>query len=262
MTQAHESKPAFSIGNDYFTPDIKRMISDAIDTVDRHEFGSETQPSDPTVQIMTWDRLQSILSPEQMQIIRQCKGVDIRQYGFRGAAIQAIDPPEDGFVRIEPQSYKAQVTTKKDDVETIKVVEAKTPVQFVPKTPYDAFCELNRAMREAIGKQVIIVSGYRSPAYQMMVFLTFLHDEYDYDFKKTAAHAALPGYSQHGSYDSTALDIGSVDILPIPDDPVSFEQTIEFQWMQQHAKHFNFQLSYPRDNTSGVMYEPWHWQYI
>jgi D-alanyl-D-alanine carboxypeptidase len=29
----------------------------------------------------------------------------------------------------------------------------------------------------------------------------------------------------------------------------------------QHAQEFGFSLSFPRDNLSGVCYEPWHWKY-
>ncbi|MEO8102521.1 MAG: D-alanyl-D-alanine carboxypeptidase family protein, partial [Betaproteobacteria bacterium] len=49
---------------------------------------------------------------------------------------------------------------------------------------------------------------------------------------------------------------------PRPSDPeleVEFENTAAFRWLTGHAAEFGFRLSYPRGNTAGYQYEPWHW---
>jgi len=65
---------------------------------------------------------------------------------------------------------------------------------------------------------------------------------------------AAPGYSEHHS--GYALDIGTPGEPPAEE---SFESTAAFAWLGEHAGRFGFQLSYPRDNPHGIVYEPWHW---
>ena len=96
------------------------------------------------------------------------------------------------------------------------------------------------------------ISGYRSHAYQLGIF----------ERKRARGLAvadilqvnAAPGYSEHHS--GFALDIGTPGEPPAEE---SFEHTAAFAWLQGNAGRFGFQLSYPRDNPHGIVYEPWHW---
>lgn len=112
-------------------------------------------------------------------------------------------------------------------------------------------------MRRAAADDGIVleaISGYRSHAYQAGIFR-----------RKRARGIALeailevnaaPGYSEHHS--GRALDIGT------PGEPsaeTSFETTPAFAWLQEHAAEFGFDMSYPRANPHGIVYEPWHWCY-
>ncbi|HPF74253.1 MAG TPA: D-alanyl-D-alanine carboxypeptidase family protein, partial [Xanthomonadaceae bacterium] len=63
-----------------------------------------------------------------------------------------------------------------------------------------------------------------------------------------------PGFSEHHS--GNALDIGTPDEPPAEE---SFENTAAFDWLCENAPNFGFQLSYPRNNPHGIVYEPWHW---
>lgn len=65
---------------------------------------------------------------------------------------------------------------------------------------------------------------------------------------------AAPGYSEH--HTGCALDLTAAGYAPLETD---FDTTDAFAWLQQHAKHFGFRLSYPRGNSHGIAYEPWHW---
>ena len=38
-----------------------------------------------------------------------------------------------------------------------------------------------------------------------------------------------------------------------------FENTTAFQWLTSNAATFGFTMTYPRKNTYGIDYEPWHW---
>ena len=40
------------------------------------------------------------------------------------------------------------------------------------------------------------------------------------------------------------------------------EQTEAFDWLVRFAGEFGFRLSYPRGNSCGYAYEPWHWCFL
>jgi D-alanyl-D-alanine carboxypeptidase len=65
---------------------------------------------------------------------------------------------------------------------------------------------------------------------------------------------AAPGYSEH--HTGRALDIGAPGDLPLEE---SFAETKAFSWLERYAGGFGFQMSYPRGNVHGFIYEPWHW---
>lgn len=96
------------------------------------------------------------------------------------------------------------------------------------------------------------ISGYRSHAYQLGIFER--KRARGLDVSDILKVNAAPGYSEHHS--GFALDIGTPGEPPAEE---SFEHTAAFAWLQQHAARFGFQLSYPRDNPHGIVYEPWHW---
>lgn len=107
-----------------------------------------------------------------------------------------------------------------------------------------------QAAREGVALDAI--SGYRSHDYQLGIFERKRARGLQVDaiLKVNAA----PGYSEHHS--GFALDIGTPGAPPAEE---SFEQTDAFAWLLGNATAFGFQLSYPRDNPYGIVYEPWHW---
>jgi D-alanyl-D-alanine carboxypeptidase len=70
------------------------------------------------------------------------------------------------------------------------------------------------------------------------------------------AVTAPPGYSEHHS--GRAVDVTTDGAQPLEEE---FEQTAAFRWLLEHAGEFSFYLSYPKGNSSGFVYEPWHWCY-
>lgn len=106
------------------------------------------------------------------------------------------------------------------------------------------------AWHEGVTLQAI--SGYRSHDYQLGIFRRKFAR--GLGIADILAVNAAPGYSEHHS--GRALDIGTADSPPAEE---SFETTRAFSWLVQHAGNFGFQLSYPRGNRHGIVYEPWHW---
>ncbi len=96
------------------------------------------------------------------------------------------------------------------------------------------------------------ISGFRSHAYQLGIFERKLAR--GLSVAEILKVNAAPGFSEHHS--GHALDIGTPGDAPAEE---SFEATDAFAWLQANAGRHGFQLSYPRDNPHGIVYEPWHW---
>lgn len=118
-----------------------------------------------------------------------------------------------------------------------------------------AFAQMKgSAQQEGIG--LIAFSGYRSPARQKELFLDA---QRRHGRRAAALWVAPPGYSEHQT--GLAFDIGDRD-RPETDDEQTFEGTPAFSWLRNRATDFGFELSFPRGNTQGISYEPWHWRFV
>lgn len=100
-----------------------------------------------------------------------------------------------------------------------------------------------------------LVSGFRTVAYQYRLVRGKLN-------RGMSIEAALrintaPGYSEHHS--GCAVDLTTPGTAPADE---SFARTRAYEWLQKHAAHFGFHLSYPRENANGIEFEPWHWRYV
>lgn len=128
----------------------------------------------------------------------------------------------------------------------------RRPVWLLPKVA--AAWHAMRSAAQAQGVVLEAISGFRSHAYQMGIF----HRKLARGLSVTDILAvnAAPGFSEH--HGGFALDIASPGEPPAE---TSFENTAAFAWLSTHAAIFGFQMSYPRDNPHGIVYEPWHWAY-
>ena len=130
--------------------------------------------------------------------------------------------------------------------------------QYLPVLVYIAFWKMNKAIDEEIGKKLLIASGYRSPAYQTILFLYYLK-LHKFNFLRTTRGVAFPGDSEHEDPVNTATDLMTID--GAPHNGMGFEKTEEYKWLTENANEFGFYLSYPRNNGN-FMYEPWHWRWM
>ena len=42
---------------------------------------------------------------------------------------------------------------------------------------------------------------------------------------------------------------------------LDFEKSRAYLWLIQNAHKYGFYLQYPKNNKSGIMFEPWHWYF-
>lgn len=202
---------------------------------------------DGTANVLPWDELYAPLSPEQrafLDAFRKLKAVDLgatsHYFGESSAAPELIPVGTQGTIK-----------------------DGKTSVldpQYLPKPVLEAYQRMMAAMQTDLGKQLLIESGYRSPAYQLYLFLYYM-PKHGYSIIETNKFVALPGHSEHGYPPRQAIDFINQEGINGEDRPEEFEALPEYQWLQQHAREYDFLLSYPRDNPDNTAFEPWHWHY-
>ena len=102
------------------------------------------------------------------------------------------------------------------------------------------------------GIRLLIVSGFRSVEYQAQLIRSKL--EAGQSIEDILEVNAAPGFSQHHS--GAAVDIATPGSRPLTEE---FEASDAFAWLGSNAGEYGFSMTYPRDNSFGFIYEPWHW---
>lgn len=141
------------------------------------------------------------------------------------------------------------------------------PSELVPLS-YDATIRLRPAAAQSFeammadaatqGIYLLPLSGFRSVEDQQYLFFN-VKAERGQTTTTRAEVSAPPGYSEH--HTGYAIDIGDAD-FPDTHLQVVFEETPAFQWLEQNAARYSFELSFPEDNPQGIQYEPWHWRFV
>ncbi|WHN65950.1 M15 family metallopeptidase [Cysteiniphilum sp. QT6929] len=125
---------------------------------------------------------------------------------------------------------------------------------YMQREAYHAWLKMQQSALQD-GVNLMIVSAFRSYLYQANIILNKLNK--GLLLEDILKVSALPGFSEH--HTGCALDFTSDEESEVLTE--GFEQTKAFKWLSKHAIKFHFSLSYPRDNTYGFIYEPWHWCY-
>lgn len=123
----------------------------------------------------------------------------------------------------------------------------------VHKTLAEAFTKMQQeAFKDGVDLEII--SGFRSIEYQKTIFpckfKTFPPTEEE--FIARLKYSAPAGFSEH--HTGLAIDINSLE--------EDFASTKAYKWLQEHAKEYGFEMSFPKDNKQGLGFEPWHWRYV
>ena len=102
------------------------------------------------------------------------------------------------------------------------------------------------------GVTLVLVSGFRGFDYQAGLIRKKL--EAGQDITHILTVNAAPGFSEH--HTGRAVDSATPGSRPLTEE---FETSAAFRWLGRNALRFGFTMTYPRDNTWGIAYEPWHW---
>ncbi len=200
--------------------------------------------------LSTKDELWSLTNSQTKALLDKIVALNPKEYGFRGKQVPQESVPKDAI--------KIDNRTDNSSGEHELVNSA-----YLPKEVYRAFEKMAGVFsKEYPVRKLMVSSGYRSPAFQVLTLLYILAKIYDFDLSQTLKRVAMPQYSQHCSANNTAIDMLNIDGEPSDDEPEKFKDSIEYKWITENASKFNFYESYPSNNPDGIMWEPWHWQYI
>jgi LAS superfamily LD-carboxypeptidase LdcB len=200
--------------------------------------------------IATVEALRGALSAGQVVVFDRVMDLDPRDYGVDTPYAGHLEPVPTDLVEVTGQQY-----TENGERKTIGR-------KYVPRPVFDAYAPMNEAFAAAHpGRKLLVQSCYRSPAYQVAVFIHWLIHAYQGDIARTVRHASPPTYSQHTIARKAAIDFRNVDGKPSDAHPEDFGDTVEYRWLRQNAGDFRFYESWQEGNEFGMRPEPWHWQY-
>jgi D-alanyl-D-alanine carboxypeptidase len=114
-----------------------------------------------------------------------------------------------------------------------------------------AWREMKSAAVES-GVELLLVSGFRSVAYQVELIRKKLAS--GHDIASILKVNAAPGFSEH--HTGQAVDIATPGSRPLTEE---FDTSPAFDWLRANASRYGFQMPYGRLNPFGIVYEPWHW---
>jgi D-alanyl-D-alanine carboxypeptidase len=126
------------------------------------------------------------------------------------------------------------------------------PQQMTPAT-FRSW-QIMRQQAAAEGIVLTIVSAFRSIDYQYELIRKKLTQ--GQSIEAILNTNAAPGFSEH--HTGRAIDLTTDGVEPLTEE---FELTGAFRWLESNADQFGFNMSFPRDNSLGIIYEPWHWLY-
>lgn len=129
-------------------------------------------------------------------------------------------------------------------------------LQLLPRRVGLAFRRMDAAMRADLGRGLLIGSGYRTPANQLFIFVSYM-PYYDYSPTKTLLHVSLPGASDHNRVERQGIDFVSEEGVDLRySDAEAFRALDEYAWLVANAARFGFE-----DQGPGGL-SPWHWHFI
>jgi len=167
---------------------------------------------------------------------------------YEQVAITTITDPHAIFVSKRyqlPQDYAVDVVNVS--------IGCRLSLMQLEVTTAQAYETMCNDMKD-LGMQIASTSGYRTHETQESIYNSVIAD---YGLERGEMRAVRPGFSEHQT--GLAVDIAS---LTTPD--VYFVDSMESDWLIEHAHEYGFILRYPQgyEQITGVQYESWHYRYV
>ena len=211
--------------------------------------------------------------------------------GSGGFAVWRLSPPpsidtaENGVRNsteslLEGEAQNPQSSQTEDvsqiDADSVTLLGHRAYEEAPPKTlvslTADGSLKLRKAAAEKVtemlaharrdGVDLRAVSGFRSIDRQNHLFFD-IKAERGQSTATRAEVSAPPGYSEHHTGYAVDFVDGSKSKTDLEQ---TFEETPAFQWLEENAPHYGFELSFPKNTSKKtsqeVAYEPWHWRFV
>lgn len=130
--------------------------------------------------------------------------------------------------------------------------------EYLHKDAAAALMKMISAARDEAGVWLVPVSGFRDRERQTLLWQNQVARQGSEEL--AARSSAPPGYSEH--HTGYAIDLTDGTMHPDNDISSAFVDSKAYAWLKANAKRFDFELSFPENNSQGVEYEPWHWRYV
>jgi LAS superfamily LD-carboxypeptidase LdcB len=245
-----------------------KKLAETLDLANIAFIGNQAREQDAHIATISWDALYQLYPDtavrECIDMLRELRPSDL---GYTERVTQETADTNTKLVQVE-QPYVG--ANGKEYHPLPKYLPE--PVQTAYQTMQTAYLAHLAELSDTHRPGLILLSGYRSPAYQVLILFDYFAKQ---GIDQTLKDTALPGHSEHNDPEWTAIDftcIGDQDgnIQNKEQGRVVFEQYQEFDWLLEHAPKFGFALTYfpdpanPRSGktTDGFDYEPWHFRYL
>lgn len=147
-----------------------------------------------------------------------------------------------------------------DVYEPSGLIQAKVPgqVRQMRSDAAAALEEMFAACKQATGKTLISVSGYRSVGKQTNIYKRKLRSVGG-DVARAEEYVAPPGASEH--HLGLAMDVGQHNAEHLS---LRFGETEGGRWLAENCWRYGFILRYGEDweDVTGYKFEPWHFRYV
>ena len=172
----------------------------------------------------------------------------LKNQGLIEATMNSINP---NYLILVDKSHALDADFKPADLVNLALypeISRSRNGLYLERAAAKALAELSAAAKKE-GVTLLISSAYRTYNYQKILFddhVKRLGEE------EASRQSAKPGTSQHQL--GTAVDFGDITN--------SFADTRASKWMEKNGGKFGWSLSYPKNLSSGYMWESWHWRWI
>lgn len=222
--------------------------------------GTQTQTQTQTAAAETTEAPVTESKAEQTEAPTEAESVSEYAYAYAGFSPKLAEINEDKwYLMLVNRDYILPDDYTVKTAKTVIDVYGGYDRGYLDYRVAPHFIEMYNAALED-GLKLSPLSGYRSVARQKNNFENLIRDYMNKGYSKAQATVLAseiilpPSTSEHNA--GLAMDILSLE--------VSFENSDEFAWLQEHAADYGFILRYPKDkqDITKITYEPWHWRYV
>ena len=178
----------------------------------------------------------------------------------------APDPLPENSGAVSPDDWRLLLVNRWNPIPDGYTFE-RTQLKYGHAVDSRAYPDLQEMMDacRAAGLDPRICSSYRTEAKQRELYedkiQRLLDEGYSYEraVEEAGTVVAVPGTSEHQT--GLALDIVDASYQHLDE---AQEDTQVQKWLMEHSWEYGFVLRYPngKSETTGIIYEPWHYRYV